>query len=93
MKRYVFYDPTTGEIVHTHHVVTEARDFVDVDDRDLAMMVDRFVDTSTTASLVSNIRTISSRGAVHRVDTKRNRVVTSRLRRSSSRSERRKEDG
>jgi hypothetical protein len=90
MKRYVFYDPTTGEILHTHHVASVDRDFVDVDEGDLRAMVERIVDTATTASIVANLKTISSRAAAHRVDPERGRLVTSRVRRSASRAERRR---
>jgi hypothetical protein len=90
MKRYVFYDRATGEILHTHHVANADNDFLDVDERDLEAMVERVVDTASTASLVADLETMSSRAAVHHVDAERGHLKTSRVRRSESRAERRK---
>jgi hypothetical protein len=80
VRQYVFYDKKTGEVRHVHQVLSaETGRAVEVDDDQLASLVERMVDPATTAWLYADVRMASSRSAVRRVDVRRRRLVTRRL--------------
>ena len=79
MKQYVFYDKKTGAIRHVHQVVTAEGRAMKVDDKQLASFVERMVDPKTLASIYADVAPTSSRAAVQRVDTKKRRLVSTRL--------------
>jgi hypothetical protein len=80
VKRYVFFDPESGEIAHTHVVVSaETGRSMEVDDDQLAMLVDRMVDPAKLARIFASVPTSSGRSTELRVDPKRGRVVSRRI--------------
>ena len=79
MKQYVFYDKKTGAIRHVHQVVAAEGRALEVDKKQLAGFVERMVDLKAVQSLYTNVATTSSRAAVQQVDTKKHRLVTTRL--------------
>lgn len=79
MKQYVFYDKKTGAIRHVHQVVAAEGRAVKVDAKKLASFVERMVDAKTLASTYAEISPTSSRAAVQYVDTKKKRVMSTRL--------------
>ena len=91
MKQYVFYDKKTGAIRHVHQVITEEGRAMKVDDKQLASFVERMVDPKTVASVYAEVAPTSSRAAVQQVDTKKRRLVSTRLTAREQERRRRKE--
>ena len=79
MKQYVFYDKKTGAVRHVHQVVAAEGRALEVDKKQLAVFVERMVDEGGAVALYETLATTSSRAAVQQVDTKKRRLVTTRL--------------
>jgi hypothetical protein len=80
VKQYVFYDRETGEVRHVHQVLSaEKGQPVEVEDEQLAELVERMVDVKATPWIYTDVPPASSRAAVRRVDTEKRRLRTTRL--------------
>ena len=80
MKRYMFYDKKTGEIVHTHQVHKINSDkLLEVSEADLQDMANRMVDLATTKYLVTQASVQSSRRVARHVRPKKGKLVSKKL--------------
>ncbi len=89
MKRYVFYDPRTGRVLHTHEVVTAEGKTTKVNAEELAPMVERMVDVEVSQWLLTTVKPLSSRVAEQTVDTETGKLSVKRVDRPASRTQRR----
>jgi hypothetical protein len=80
VKQYVFYDKASGDVRHVHQVLSaEKGRSVEVDEDQLAELVERMVDSKATPWLYTDVPAASSRAAVRYVDTEKRKLRTTRL--------------
>ena len=79
MERYVFYDRTTGEILHTHQVFKLGSDEPQtVSKEELGMVTNRMVDPRRIRHLTVTVAPQSSHKVLRSVNPKTGKLVTKR---------------
>lgn len=80
MKRYLFYDKTTGEILHTHQVFKMGSDKpLKVSAEELAMLTNRIVDPKRMKHLQVNTKIVSSHRLTKSINVKTGKLVSKRI--------------
>jgi hypothetical protein len=80
MKRYVFFDKKTGQILHTHQVYKlGSEELQEVSEEELKRMVGRIVDPARAESLLVDIPVQSSFKAELSVNPKTRKLVVTKL--------------
>ncbi len=80
MKRYVFFDKKTGQILHTHQVYRlGSEELQEVSEAELRRMVERAVDPARTESLLVDMPVQSSFKVELCVNPKTRKIVATQL--------------
>jgi hypothetical protein len=86
LKRYLYYDPETGVIVHTHQeYVAGSEEFAEPDEETEAAIFERIGAPSGVRRMVTDEPPISSFSVIRRVDVKTGALVTERIDESARR--------
>ena len=80
MKRYVFYDRKTGEILHTHQTFKLGSESpVSVSKKELESIAQRMVHTKSPGNKGVSSRPVSSRRVLRSISPKTGRLVTKKI--------------